>query len=103
VTLATHDDYEALVTCAGLGFRPIGGSFKRLVESDLGRDWLESADSLLRYTMTTRRVLVPLSPRWLDDAARGVDGADAVLAHPAVSGAFGAAERAGIPRLVPPG
>jgi sterol 3beta-glucosyltransferase len=99
VTLATHTDYERLITSAGLTFRPIGGSFKKLMESALGRAWIESADSLLRYMKTTREVFEPLGPTWFADAVRAAEGADAVLAHPAVFGAFSSAERAGIPRM----
>jgi UDP:flavonoid glycosyltransferase YjiC (YdhE family) len=67
VTIATHVDFEGFVASHGLGFRPIGGSFKQLVESEAGREWLESSDSLSRYVATTKRVFKPLLRTWIDD------------------------------------
>src|SRR5262245_7801032 len=59
VTLATHPDYQGFITSHGLGFRPIGGSFRAIMESDLGRRWLESGDNLLRYARIGRELFLP--------------------------------------------
>jgi sterol 3beta-glucosyltransferase len=99
VTIATHTDFESFVTAHGLGFRPIGGSFKQLMESDLGREWLESSDSLLRYVRTTRRVFGPLVRPWIEDMRAAVLDADALLFHHFALGAFHTAEQRRIPAL----
>jgi sterol 3beta-glucosyltransferase len=97
VTIATHTDFEEFVTSHGLAFRPVGGSFKQLMESDLGREWIESSDSLSRYVETTKRVFAPLVRPWIEDTRAAVLDADAVLFHHAAPGAFHTAEQRRIP------
>ena len=82
VSIATHTDYEDWVRASGLGFAPIGGSFQQLVESEQGREWIESSDSLRRYARTTRETFEPLFETWQRDLLAAVEEADAVVAHP---------------------
>lgn len=100
VTIATHTDYEEMISARGVGFRPIGGSFRRLVESESGRAWIESSDSLLEYLRRTRELFEPLGRRWTEDAYEAASDADAVLAHPFSVGATFAAEKNGRPAAV---
>jgi sterol 3beta-glucosyltransferase len=97
VVLATHVDHEGFVRGHGLDFRPIGGSFQALVESDLGRAWIESGDDLRRYLKTSRAVFEPVLPVWYADGARACEDADVVVTHPFVCGAFNMAEKRGVP------
>jgi len=100
VTLATHEDYASFVTEHGLGSRAIGGSFKQLIESDLGREWIESSGSLLRFLELSRRVYEPLVPAWLRDVHVAVSDADAVLFNGAAwRGAYDGAEKRGVPSV----
>jgi sterol 3beta-glucosyltransferase len=99
VTIATHDDYASFVTEHGLGFRPVGGSFKKVVESDLGREWIESADNLRRYLDLSRRVFEPLLLDWTRDAHEAVLDADAVVFHGLTRGAYDCAEKRGVPAI----
>jgi sterol 3beta-glucosyltransferase len=92
-------DYAAFVTEHGLGFRPIGGSFKKIVESDLGRQWIESGDSLRRYLDLSRRVFEPLLATWMHDAHEAVLDADVVLFHSLARGALDCAEKRGVPAI----
>src|SRR5262245_52996782 len=99
VTVATHPDYQAFVTSHGLGFRPVGGSFRQIMESDLGRAWLESGDNLLRYARLGRELFLPVQRRWLDDALTVADDADAVVYYPMAAAFLHAAERRGVPAV----
>jgi sterol 3beta-glucosyltransferase len=99
VTVATHDEYAPLVGGHGLGFRPMGGSFKPIVEGDLGRQWIESGDSFLRFLDLSRRVFEPLYATWARDAHDAVLDADLVLFHALTRGAVDAAEKRGVPAI----
>jgi sterol 3beta-glucosyltransferase len=98
-SVATHPDYQDFVTSHGLGFRPVGGSIRQVMESDLGRAWLESGDNLLRYRQLSRELFLPLQRRWLDDALKAADDADAVIYYPMAAGFLHAAERRGVPAV----
>jgi hypothetical protein len=43
--VTTNEDFATLVTSRGLDFRPLRGSFRALVESPAGREWLESGNT----------------------------------------------------------
>jgi sterol 3beta-glucosyltransferase len=102
ITIATHADYEAWVKASSFGFRPIGGSFKALMESPEGREWIESADSLRKYTETTKRVFVPLLEKWAEDMLAAVEDADAAVLHPYAVCAHYLMEKRGRPSVVVP-
>ena len=100
VTLATHDDYASFVAEHGLGFRAIGGSFKKIIESDLGREWIESSGSFFRFLELSRRVFEPLVAPWIRDAHDAVSDADAlVFSARGWRGAYEGAEKRGVPRI----
>ncbi len=102
VTLATHLDHERFVRDHGLDFRPIGGSFLELLESDLGRAWIESGDDLSRYMKTTRAAFGSVMPIWYADGGRACEDADLIVTHPFVCGAFNMAEKRGLPLVCVP-
>lgn len=99
-TVATHTDYEGFVARHGLGYRPIGQTFKRIVESEPGRRWIDSSDSLFRYVRATRETFLPLILPWATDAYEASLDADLVLAHPFSLGATFAAEKRGRPSAI---
>src|SRR5580698_6843753 len=82
VTVATHPDYEALITGNGLAFRRVGVSFKEQMGSPAGRNWLESGDSLVRYKEAVEKVFVPATPRWTEDALAATLDADVLIFQP---------------------
>jgi sterol 3beta-glucosyltransferase len=99
VTLATHPEYEPLATGRGLAFRRVGQSFKQLLESPVGRTWIESGDSLLRYKKAIADAFVPTTPQWLQDVHEASLDADAILYQPFAVAAYHTAEKRGIPAL----
>ena len=82
VTVVTHTDFEDMVRGAGLDFAPVGGSFKQIIESEAGREWIESADSLRRYAETSRRTFGTVAEQWGRDIIAAVEQSDALVAHP---------------------
>jgi len=97
VTLAAGDDAEGLARRAGLGFRGVGGDFQQVMESDLGREWLQSGSNPLRYRRLLKQIFAPLQRRWIEDADAAVEGCDAVLHYPLAAGFLHAAERRRLP------
>jgi sterol 3beta-glucosyltransferase len=97
VVIGSHVDHETFVRGHGLDFRPIGGSFIALLESDLGRAWIESGDSLTRYLKATRAAFASVLPSWHADGARASEDADVVVSHPLTYGAFHMAEKRDVP------
>jgi sterol 3beta-glucosyltransferase len=59
VVVATSPDYQVLVESLGLQFAKVGGSFRALIETPLGRAW-NSTESSRVYMKLTRELLVPL-------------------------------------------
>ena len=49
-----------MVRTHGLEFAEMGGSFQALMESQAGREWLESGGNPLRYRAAAKRILTPL-------------------------------------------
>lgn len=97
--LATHDDFEPMARRHGVPFRPVFGSFRALVESDLGREWLESSDSPSRYLKAFEALFGPLFRGWVDEAVRVSEDADAVVFYVMATGFHVAAARRGIPAV----
>ena len=102
VTFACSPDHRAFSEKHGVPFRSIGGSFYELLETEKGRAWLESGDSISRYVKTTRALF---EDTMLDTArffATAVEDADLVTGHPYCWGAFMKAEKRGVPFVLAP-
>ncbi len=97
VTLGTHEDYEAEARRHGLEFRRVGGSFKAIAQSDLGRAWLDSGSNPLRYARLLDRIFTPLQQGLIDDADEAMEGHDALVFYPLATHFMHAAERRGLP------
>lgn len=99
VWIAAHDEYAPFIESHGLGHRRMRGAFRELMESDLGRAWLSSADSPLKYARYGRALFNPLVETWCRDADDAVEGADAVAFYAIACGALHAAERRRLPAV----
>jgi sterol 3beta-glucosyltransferase len=99
VWVAAHDEYKTFIEGHGLGHRSMHGSFRGLLESDLGRAWLSSSDSPIQYARHGRALFEPLVEPWCRDADDAVEGADAVAFYAIASGALYAAQRRGLPAV----
>ncbi len=100
VCFGTHTDFEGLVRDHGMEFRPIGGSFQALVQTDAGRAWIESGDNPVRYFRTTRSTFHPLLDAWAQDMHAAAVDCDLLLFHAMASLAYYTAEQRGIPSIL---
>jgi sterol 3beta-glucosyltransferase len=101
VTVAANPDHRDLVTSHGLAFRPVGMDMKAVLESDAGREWLESSDSPRRYVAAFKRAFDTAYPAFLEDVHTALLDLDpgAVLYQPFAFGAQFTAELRGIPAV----
>ena len=99
VVLATHEDFEPMARTHGVAFRSVFGSFRKLVESDLGREWLESADSPKRYMRAFEALFHPLIDQWVDEAIQATTDADAIVYYTMAWGFLVAAEKHRLPAV----
>ncbi len=100
VRLATHEDFRSLAEDHELPFSPICGSFFELLQSDLGRAWLESAGSFSRYKAAFADLFGPVLHDWVRDQVAAVGDAEAIITHPMVVAPMHAAEKNDIPLVV---
>lgn len=98
-TLAASPEHTALVAAHGIPFKPFGPSFRDILQSDLGRAWLTSADSPVRYGRLAKELFLPLQRRWLEDTEAAVEGAEAILFYVLAAGGLYAAERRKLPAV----
>jgi len=101
VTMAANPDHGRLVRSHGLAFRPVGTEMKALLESDAGREWIESSDNPRRYFKAFKRAFDEAYPAFLDDVHAALLDLepDAVLYQPFAFGAQFTAELRGIPAI----
>jgi sterol 3beta-glucosyltransferase len=98
VTLATGPNFETLVRGRGLGFAPLHWDSYEVFRTDEGRRDL-SGNRLSSLWQTPPAELA----RWrrvMDDAVAAARGADALVYHPYVQGAYDAAEKLRIPAIL---
>jgi sterol 3beta-glucosyltransferase len=100
VTFATHEDHRELAEANGLAFRPVGGSFRVLMESESGRRWLESGTNVRRYLKALHETFGPVATQWLAEFDAAIADADAVLVHAACLSAACAVHARGLPCVV---
>jgi sterol 3beta-glucosyltransferase len=83
VTLATSADFEPFVCQYGLDFTPIAGGIRELLETDEGRQVLNTAGRpvrMLRGIMRIVRRVEPLIDQIVRDVSQACLGADRVIA-----------------------
>jgi sterol 3beta-glucosyltransferase len=102
VTVASHREHESFVGASGLSFRNGGSSMRETLDSDIGRAWIESSDSLLQYTKTAKRVGEHMWPEALAIGESMTEKVDAVLFHPFATHAMHHAEARRLPSICLP-
>jgi sterol 3beta-glucosyltransferase len=98
VTLATGTNFESFVTQRGVRFSPIRADYFSVFHNENGRGELGN-HGLRRWF----RMPAPRRDRWqrvIDDVWQAVQGADALVYHPMVLGAYDAAEKLRLPSVL---
>jgi UDP:flavonoid glycosyltransferase YjiC (YdhE family) len=83
VTLATFADFEPFVLRHGLGFKPISGSIRQLLQTDAGHGVLNTGGRplrLMRGVAEVVRMVEPIMAQIVRDAWQACQGADRVVA-----------------------
>ena len=97
VVIATHPEFKPLLTEYGLAHREVGGSFRALMESDLGRAWLNSGDSPRKYAKYARELFLPLQEMYCEQFDEACADAEGIVFYAMASGGLYAAERRKVP------
>lgn len=79
VTVATHRYFERMVVERGLGFEPIEGNPRDIIDSRLGRGWVQSGTNPLRFTRYLRSLAGSLGQELMVDCYRACRGAHAII------------------------
>jgi sterol 3beta-glucosyltransferase len=99
VTLAADAHFEAFVTGRDVRFAPIRADFLALFQSEEGKALLSG--NLLRQMLTGLPAkATAMRQRMMEDAWQAARGADAVLYHPRLLGAYDAVEKLGVPSVM---
>jgi sterol 3beta-glucosyltransferase len=98
VTLAADTHFEGFVTSRGVHFAPIRADFLAFFQSPDGKALL--ARDHLRFLRGVSPSVLAMRQRMMEDAWAAVRGADAVVYHPRVLGAYDAVERLGVPAVL---
>ena len=98
--LVTHAAYKEDASRAGLDFAPLSGDPVAIPEDEIGRQWLESGGSGLRFAAHLVRIGRPLLRTVLDEAYAACRSCTAVLHTPFASFATHIAERLDLPSIV---
>ena len=99
VRLATHDRYGPESRRLGLGFSPITGDPRQLVEEEAGKRWLESGRNPVRIMRRLLDVSGPVFSLLFEDCEAAIAGTDAVLFSVLAFPAYHLAEAARIPAV----
>lgn len=99
VTFAVSDEHAPLLRTYGVAHRPMRGSVRALLETDLGRAWLASADSPRKYARYGNELFLPMQRALCEDADAAVEGADGVVFYAMAMHAMHAAERRKLPMV----
>lgn len=97
VRLATHDDFQSFIEEHGLGFAPLPGDPRTLLETTEGRQLLESGGNPFRLLKQFVRLAEPLAHKCLSDGLQACQGSDAIIFS--TPGCFGywIAQQMGVP------
>ncbi|HSB54958.1 MAG TPA: glycosyltransferase, partial [Gemmatimonadales bacterium] len=98
VRIATHEPYRELVQSRGLGFGPVGGDARELLESGEGRRLLDSGGNPFTVFRELARMAEPLAVRAMRDAYEATRDSDLLITGTATFfGGEALAEATGIP------
>lgn len=79
VTVATHRYFEEMVAARGLDFEPIEGNPRDIIDSRLGRGWVQSGTNPLLFTRHLRALAGSLGQELMVDCYRACRGAGAIV------------------------
>ena len=79
VTVATHRYYEPMVAARGLDFEPIEGNPRDIIDSRLGRGWVQTGTNPLLFTRYLRALAGSLGQELMVDCYRACRGAEAIV------------------------
>ncbi|WP_138421947.1 glycosyltransferase [Maritimibacter alexandrii] len=105
VTLGTARRFETFVREAGLGFAPMSDAMLNLLDTEAGRDMMESTQGVLqslKWTVMLTRTVGPAQAELIGDswaAAEAVDP-DLIVFHPKTYAGPHIAEKRGIPAVL---
>lgn len=105
VTLGTARRFETFVREAGLGFAPMSDAMLNLLDTEAGRDMMESTQGVLqslKWTVMLTRTVGPAQAELIGDswaAAEAVDP-DLIVFHPKTYAGPHIAEKCGIPAVL---
>ena len=97
VVIATHDEFEPMIRARGFEHRPIVGGVREILQTELGKKWLSSADSPREYSKYVNQIFQPLQAGFHRDIDAALEGCDGVLFYAMAMHAIDAAERRKLP------
>jgi sterol 3beta-glucosyltransferase len=105
VTLATSTRFEDFVTGAGLEFAPMSDDLLSLLDTDAGREMMESTQGVLqslKWTVMLTREVGPAQKQLIAESWAAADAADPdlILFHPKSYAGPHIAEKRGIPAVL---
>jgi sterol 3beta-glucosyltransferase len=99
VTLAAGTNFESFVTGRGVRFAPIRADYLAWLQSDEGRALLARRGPVRLFGRLPECVW-EMKRRTMEDAREAARGADAIVYHSKVLGAYDVAEKMGVPTLM---
>ena len=100
VTICAPVTFEPLITAHGLRYAYQNDEIIRFIDSDAGRQAMETADNLLTWiklAIKMSRQIKPVYRRMLDEAWAAAPGSEAIIYHPKALGGYDIAEKLDIP------
>ncbi len=79
VTVATHEEFEELVTTYGVGFVRIGGDVREMLESQSGQAWLRSGYNPVKFAKQFMNILEPFKKGFLSESLDVCQHAEAII------------------------
>ncbi len=97
VRLAAHNEFERFIRSRGLDIFPVEGNPRAMLESDAGRDWLESANNPLAFFKKLGELSEQIMDQFLVDIWDACQETDAIIISPLAMPAAHVAEKLGLP------
>ena len=99
VRVATHAIFKDLVERHGLGFAPVKGNPRDLLERDAARETLKTGDNIIGMTFGFRKMVESILGEMLESALEACSGSDALLYGLMGIPAYHLADKWNIPRF----
>ena len=100
VKLVTYGRFADLAQAQGLDFHPVAGDIHAILQSDRGRDMLESGQNPISIALNSFKEMKPLIMDMFRDCWAGCQGSDLlVLGGPGYFAGTSIAEKLGIPQV----